>query len=256
MDQFSLDGQVAVVSGASRGIGRPIAHALAGAALVLVGRDGEALGLVAREVESRGRAALPIVAAIGVEHEVGTLVEQARARFPQLHILVNNAATSPFARLAHELSLDDWDRVMNVNLRGAFSITNCIGKHMISRGYGRIINVTSVLSEQGISRSIPYTPTKTALRSLTQCLAADWAPHGINVNALAPGFIETDMNASGCKNAAFYSAVLERVAQRRWGRPEDLGGAAVFLASPASRYVTGTTVVVDGGFSNSWAYRN
>jgi 2-deoxy-D-gluconate 3-dehydrogenase len=255
---FRLDGQAAVVSGASRGIGRSIALALAaaGAQVVLLGRERKSLDDVAREIESHGGAALPLVADINEADQAMHVAEQARAQFPQLHVLVNNAATSPFARLAQELSLADWDRVMNLNVRGTFALIKAIGTHMISRSYGRIINVTSVLSEQGISRSIPYSPSKAAMRSLTQCLAADWAPHGITVNALAPGFIETEMNANGRKDKAFYEAVKGRIAQGRWGQPDDLAGPAVFLASPAAGYVTGTTVVVDGGFSNTWAYRN
>lgn len=253
-----LDGQAAVVSGASRGIGRAIALALAaaGADVVVLGRERTTLDEVVREIEAGGGTAVSVVADIDQADQAVHVAEQAREHFPQLHVLVNNAATSPFARLAHELSVEDWDRVMDVNVRGTFALTKAIGTHMISRGYGRIINVTSVLSEQGISRSIPYSPSKAALRSLTQCLAADWAPHGITVNALAPGFIETEMNANGRKDEAFYEAVRGRIAQGRWGQPDDLAGPAVFLASPAARYVTGTTVVVDGGFSNTWAYRN
>lgn len=256
--EFRLDGQAAVVTGASRGIGRSIALALAGAGahVALLGRELAALEAVAKEAESLGVGTLPLVADLTDADQAVHVAEQVRARFSQVHVLVNNAAKSPFARLAHELSLSDWDSVMDVNLRGTFAFTRAVGTHMISRGYGRIINVTSVLSEQGISRSIPYSPSKAALRSLTQCLAADWAPHGITVNALAPGFVETEMNASGRKDAHFYEAVRGRIAQRRWGRPEDLAGPAVFLASAASEYVTGTTVVVDGGFSNTWAYRN
>jgi 2-dehydro-3-deoxy-D-gluconate 5-dehydrogenase len=258
MPNLGLDGQAALVTGASRGIGRAIALGLAeaGADLAVVGRDAATLAPLVSEIQARGRDALAVVADLSDVEGAGHVAEQARARFPQLHVLVNNAATSPFARLAQEVSLADWDAVMDVNLRGTFALTKAVGIHMISRGYGRIVNVTSVLSEQGISRSIPYTPSKAALRSLTQCLAADWAPHGITVNALAPGFIETEMNASGRKDVDFYEAVRNRIAQRRWGQPEDLAGAAVFLASPAAEYVTGTTVVVDGGFSNSWAYRN
>ena len=256
-DPFSLLGQVAIVTGASRGIGRAIALGLAdaGADLALVGRDKESLASVASEVKSRGRLAVPLIADLGDVDGARDVIEDARDHFAQVHILVNNAATSPFARLAQDITLEDWDRVFDVNLRGTFAITQSIGKHMISCGYGRIINVTSVLAEQGLSRSIPYSPSKAALRSLTQSIAADWAPYGICVNALAPGFIETDMNSDGRKDPGFYGAVQNRIAQGRWGRPEDLAGPAVFLASAAAQYVTGTTLVVDGGFSNTWAYR-
>lgn len=257
-ESFSLLGQVAVVTGASRGIGRAIALGLAaaGADLALVGRNHESLARVASEVEASGRKAVALVADLADLDAAKNVVKEARDHFRQVHILVNNAATSPFARLAQDISMEDWDAVVDLNMRGTFALTQSIGKHMISRGYGRIINVTSVLAEQGLSRSIPYSPTKAALRSLTQSLAADWAPHGIGVNALAPGFIETDLNSSGRKDRDFYAAVQDRITQRRWGQPEDLAGPAVFLASAAAQYITGTTLVVDGGFSNTWAYRN
>lgn len=257
MDDFSLQGQVALVSGASRGIGRAIALGLgrAGADLLLLGRNAEALKGTADEVETLGRKAVPLVADLGDDSSIERAVDAAWSHFPHIHVLVNNAATSPFARLAQDVSGEDWERVFSVNVRGTFTLTRAVGSHMISRGYGRVVNVTSVLADQGMSRSLPYSPSKAALRSLTQSLAADWAPHGICVNALAPGFIETEMNAKGRRDAEFYAAVTDRIAQRRWGTPEDLAGPAVFLASPAARYVTGATLAVDGGFSNTWAYR-
>lgn len=257
MDDFSLQGQVALVTGASRGIGRAIALALgrAGADLLLVGRGADTLGIVVDELEALGRKAVPLVADLADEPSVERAVDEAWSHFPHIHVLVNNAAMSPFARLAQDVSGQDWERIFAVNVRGTFTLTQAVGLHMISRGYGRVVNVTSVLADQGMSRSMPYSPSKAAVRSLTQSLAADWAPHGICVNALAPGFIETDMNANGRRDTEFYAAVTDRIAQRRWGTPEDLAGPAVFLATPAARYVTGATLTVDGGFSNTWAYR-
>lgn len=257
MDYFSLAGQVALVTGASRGIGRAIALGLgrAGADLLLMGRNMGSLKEVAAELESLGRKAVPVELDLGEDRSIRDAVNEAWSNFPQVHVLVNNAATSPFARLAQDISSEDWDRVFGVNVRGTFVLTKTVGSHMISRGYGRVVNVTSVLADEGMSRSLPYSPSKAALRSMTQSLAADWAPHGICVNALAPGFIETDMNANGRRDTDFYAAVTDRVAQRRWGAPEDLAGPAVFLASPAARYVTGATLTVDGGYSNTWAYR-
>ncbi len=249
IDKFRLDDKVSIVTGASRGIGLAIAEALAGAGskLVVVGRKIETLQPIAERIAAEsGAQVIPIQADIGKLDEIGRLVERTMDGFGKIDILVNNAginARSP----AVEYSEEDWDTVTNVNLKGTFFLTQACGKTMINQKQGKIINILSLTSAVGLPTVVAYTASKGGLLQLTKLLAVEWAPHNIQVNGIAPGFIRTELTAS-VRADSRNEWVLNRTPAYRWGEPEELAGLAVFLASDASNFVTGQMIFVDGGF--------
>jgi len=247
---FDLAGKVALVTGCRRGIGLAIAQALASAGTDIIGVSAqlEASGSeVERRVEATGRRFTAIQADFSdraaVEDLVGTIEENA----PPVDILVNNAGTiarSP----AVDHATGTWDRVLEVNLTAPFLLTRAVGRGMVERGSGKVIFTSSLLSFQGGILVPSYTASKSGIAGLVKALANEWAPHGVNVNAIAPGYIATDNTAPLRADPARSTAILERIPAGRWGTPADLAGAALFLASPASDYVCGTTITVDGGW--------
>lgn len=251
LDQFSLDGKVALVTGATRGLGQAMAVALAeaGADVALVGSSSRATE-TAELVEAAGRRALTLVcdlASASVE-ELGDLVAQTVTGLDGLDILVNNAGTirrSP--ALEHPES--DWDDVVQVNQKTVFFLAQAAARVMIEAGEGgRIINTASLLSHQGGINVASYTASKHAVAGLTRAMSNEWAPLGINVNAIVPGYFATDNTAALRADDDRSRAILERIPAGRWGEASDLAGAAVFLASRASAYVHGTLLAVDGGW--------
>ncbi len=244
---FDLTGRIAVVTGANTGIGQGIAIALAnaGADIVAVGRTPPAETEAA--VAAAGRAFLAIEADLATTAPIPGIVEETLARFGALDILVNNAG---LIRRADALAFAeaDWDAVMNVNLKSAFFLAQAAGRQMLNQGGGKIINIASMLSYQGGIRVASYTASKSGLAGLTRLLANEWAVKGINVNAIAPGYFETNNTAALRTDEDRSRDILARIPAGRWGRPSDLGGAAVFLASAASDYVHGTLLPVDGGW--------
>lgn len=247
---FDLTGRLAVVTGARRGIGLAIAEALAvaGADVIGVSAALEKSGSEAqRRVEATGRRftakRLDLAdrdAVLAFAHELGT-------EHPPVDILVNNAGTIERAPAAeHPISL--WDRVLQVNLSSQFILAQAVARGMIERGYGKIIFTASLLSFQGGINVPGYTASKSGIAGLTKALANEWAVHGVNVNAIAPGYIATDNNLALQKDPERSRQILERIPAGRWGRGDDIGGAAVFLASAASDYVSGTVLPVDGGW--------
>ena len=244
---FDLTGRIAVVTGANTGIGQGIAIALAnaGADIVAVGRTPPAETEAA--VAAAGRAFLAIEADLATTAPIPGIVEESLARFGALDILVNNAG---LIRRADALAFAeaDWDAVMNVNLKSAFFLAQAAGRQMLNQGGGKIINIASMLSYQGGIRVASYTASKSGLAGLTRLLANEWAVKGINVNAIAPGYFETNNTAALRTDEDRSRDILARIPAGRWGRPSDLGGAAVFLASAASDYVHGTLLPVDGGW--------
>jgi 2-dehydro-3-deoxy-D-gluconate 5-dehydrogenase len=244
---FSLDGQVAVVTGAARGIGRGIANALAeaGATIVAVSRHpAEALGA---EIRGLGKACHLVTADLEQPEEVETVIPHAIAAAGRVDVLVNNAGTIARGQ-ALDVSLDTWHRVLQVNLHAVFRLCQAAALEMLPRRRGKIINIASLMSFEGGILVSSYTASKGAVGQLTKALANEWAPQGINVNAIVPGYIATDLTRPLRDDAARNPAILARIPAGRWGRPEDLGGAAVFLASPASDYVHGHLLAVDGGW--------
>ena len=244
---FDLSGKVAVVTGANTGIGQAIALALAeaGADIAAVGRS-PADETVAK-ARALGRKAEMIAADLSSIEPLGRVVEEAIARLGGLDILVNNAGIIRRAD-AVDFTEADWDAVIDTNLKSVFFLAQAAGRHMIAQGKGKIINIASMLTFQGGIRVPSYTASKAGVGGLTKLLANEWAAKGVQVNAIAPGYIATNNTAALQADAVRNKAILERIPAARWGDPSDLGGAAVFLASAASDYVNGHILAVDGGW--------
>jgi len=246
-EMFSLHGLVAVVTGAGRGIGHGVATALARAGADIVAVSRHPAETLAAEVTRLGRACHLVAVDLENPAQVETVIPRAVAAASRVDILVNNAGT--IARgPALEVSLDAWHRVLQVNLHAVFRLCQAAARDMLSRKRGKIINIASLMSFEGGILVVPYTASKGAVGQLTKALANEWAPQGINVNAIVPGYIATDMTRPLHEDATRNPAILTRIPAGRWGRPADLGGAAVFLASAASDYVHGHLLAVDGGW--------
>jgi len=248
LDQFKLDGKIAIVTGTSRGLGQAIAVGLAeaGADVALVHRSAGA------ETEERilalGRRAITIRADLAESGAAAAIVAETVERLGGIDILFNNAGIIRRAAVT-DFTEQDWDEVMNVNLRSLFFLSQATAKVMIAQGRGgKIVNVASMLSFQGGIRVASYTASKSAVLGLTRLLANELAAHGINVNAIAPGYMETENTAPLRADKVRNQAILDRIPAGRWGAPEDLQGAAVFLASAAAQYLHGYAIAVDGGW--------
>ena len=244
---FDLTGKVAVVTGANTGIGQGIAIALAqaGADIALVGRT--PAEDTAQKVRDTGRKAARISADLSTIAPIQNVVDSAVTELGGLDILVNNAGIIRRGG-AIDFTEDDWDAVVDTNLKSVFFLCQAAARHMASNGGGKIINIASMLSFQGGIRVASYTASKSGVAGLTKLLANEWASKNINVNAIAPGYIATNNTAALQADETRNRQVLERIPAGRWGRPDDLGGAAVFLASSASDYVQGHILAVDGGW--------
>src|SRR3954462_10907029 len=244
---FDLAGRVAIVTGANTGIGQGIAVALAeaGADVVLVGRS--PAEETEQKVRAAGRRALQIRADLATIAPVGEIVDRTLAELGGLDILVNNAGIIRRAD-AVEFSEADWDALIDTNLKSVFFLCQAAGRHMIGQGRGKIVNIASMLSFQGGIRVPSYTASKSGVAGLTKLLANEWATKGVNVNAIAPGYIATSNTAALQADEVRNRQILERIPAGRWGQPSDLVGAAVFLASDASDYVQGHILAVDGGW--------
>jgi 2-deoxy-D-gluconate 3-dehydrogenase len=249
LDDFRLDGRVALVTGGNRGLGQGCAIALAeaGADVALLGRgDPAATG---ERIEALGRRVVALPADLATAGPAGleAAVSAARAELGGLDILVNNAGIIRRAD-AVEVTPADWDEVLTVDLDAAFHLARAAGRIMLEQGRGKIINVASMLSFQGGIRVPAYTAAKHGLVGLTKALANEWAGRGVNVNAVAPGYMATDNTTALREDPDRAAAILERIPAGRWGTPADLAGAVVFLASDAARYLHGTVIPVDGGW--------
>jgi len=244
---FDLSGRVALVTGANTGLGQAIAVALAeaGADIVVVGRSDPAD--TGERVRSVGRRFHAIGADLALPGQSEAVVAQAIAAFSRLDILVNNAGTIHRAD-AIDVTEEDWDTVVDTNLKAAFFLSQAAARHMLDHGGGKIINIASLLSFQGGIRVPAYTASKSGIAGLTHALAAEWAAHGINVNAIAPGYFATNNTAALRSDPVREPEILARIPAGRWGSPGDLAGAAVFLAGSASNYVHGVVLPVDGGW--------
>ena len=249
LDSFRLDGKTALVTGCKRGIGKAIALALAeaGADIVGVSATLEPGSEVEQEITSLGHTFKAYNCDFAERAALYQFVKQVDEDVPVIDILVNNAGTI-MRTPAAEHTDEEWDRVLEVNLSAQFVLSREIAKGMLERGKGKIIFTASLLSFQGGVTVPGYTASKHGVAGLTKALANEWASKGIQVNAIAPGYIETDNTEALQKDPTRYRAILERIPAGRWGTPEDFAGPAVFLASDAASYVSGETLVVDGGW--------
>ncbi|MGC8551092.1 MAG: SDR family NAD(P)-dependent oxidoreductase [Acidobacteriaceae bacterium] len=247
---FDLTGQVALVTGTSRGLGQYFARALAraGASLILTSRKKETLAEFAGEIAAMGRRAHCVDLDVRDETSIRQMAAEAEQAFGKIDILVNNAGCN-VRKPALEVTWEDWNTVLDTNLRGSFFVAQAVARGMMQRGYGRIINIGSVTSVAGYAGLGPYGASRGGIKQLTMSLADDWGRFGVTVNCLAPGWFKTAQNQVMYEDREWVAYLEDRIPLKRPGRPGDLDGAVVFLASEASRYVTGQTLLVDGGIS-------
>jgi NAD(P)-dependent dehydrogenase (short-subunit alcohol dehydrogenase family) len=248
---FSLAGRTALVTGAARGLGHSIALALAnaGADVALGLRDKASGDALVSEIEKLGRRALPLQMDVQRVDEIADATEKAIAHFGKLDILINNVGVGPENPI-EEVREDDFDYTLAVNLKGTFFTSQIVGRHMIGRREGRIINMGSQAGFVALPGEAVYCMTKAAIAHLTKCMAVEWGKHNITVNAVAPTFIATPGTEPALSNPAFRDEVIERIAAlHRIGKPVEVAGAVVFLASPAASLITGHTILIDGGWT-------
>jgi gluconate 5-dehydrogenase len=247
---FDLTGRTAVVTGASRGLGQIFGRALAraGADLIVTSRTLDSLAEFCREIEAMGRRCTPLELDVRSESSIKQMTAAALAAADHVDILVNNAGCN-IRKPALEVTWDDWNTILDTNLRGAFFVAQGFARHMVARRYGRIINIGSVTSVCGYAGLGPYGASRGGVKQLTMSLADDWGPHGVTVNCLAPGWFKTNQNRALYEHPGWVEYLTDRIPLKRPGQPSDLEGAVVFLASDASEYVTGQTLLVDGGIS-------
>ncbi len=247
---FDLSGKVALVTGTSRGLGQYFARALAraGADIAITSRDAKTLSGFAGELQALGRKTFSAELDVRDYSSIQQGIAEIEAHFGKIDILVNNAGCN-IRKPALDVTWDDWNTILDTNLRGSFFVAQAVARGMIGRGYGRIINIGSVTSVAGYAGLGPYGASRGGIRQLTMSLADDWGSSGITVNCLAPGWFKTQQNRALYENNAWVEYICDRIPVKRPGLPDDLDGAIVFLASESSRYITGQTLLVDGGIS-------
>lgn len=245
---FDLTGRTALITGSARGLGRAFAEGLAeaGARVVINGTTAAGVDKTVAELTAKGHAALAAAFNVTDEAAVVSTFERFDREGVAVDVLINNAGIQLRKPLV-ELSLPEWQKVIDTNLTSAFLVAREAGKRMIPRKRGKIINIGSLMSHSARATVGPYTAAKGGIKLLTQTMVAEWAQHGIQANAIGPGYMLTDMNQALVSDQNFNAWVVGRVPQKRWGRPEELVGAAVFLSSPASDYINGQIIYVDGG---------
>jgi NAD(P)-dependent dehydrogenase (short-subunit alcohol dehydrogenase family) len=247
---FDLSGRVALVTGTSRGLGQYMARALAraGADLVLTSRDIDRLSLFETEIKALGRRTLCVELDVRSQQSIEKMAVAAEAAFGHLDILVNNAGCN-VRKPALDVTWDDWNLILETNLRGSFFVAQAVARGMIARRYGRIINIGSVTTVAGYAGLAPYGASRGGIKQLTMSLADDWGKFGVTVNCLAPGWFRTEQNKVLYENREWVEYLCDRIPLKRPGQPQDLDAAVVFLAAESSRYITGQTLLVDGGIS-------
>ncbi len=249
-NRFDLTGHVAIVTGASRGLGQYFARALAtaGADLVITSRSVESLTVFQSEIESLGRRAVALPLDVREEESIASMVAAAHEAYGKLDILVNNAGCN-VREPALEVTWDNWNTIVNTNLRGQFFVSQHVARHMVERNYGRIVNIGSITTEFGNAGMAPYCASRGGVKQMTKSLADDWGRYGITVNCLSPGWFRTAQNNALYENEKWVESIVDRTPLGRAGLPHDMDGTVVFLASEASEYITGQTILVDGGFT-------
>jgi gluconate 5-dehydrogenase len=247
---FDLSGRRALVTGSSRGLGLAMARALAnaGAAVVLNGRDSVALGAAAQDLVASGATVNAVAFDVTSRDSTNDAVSHIEDEIGPIDILVNNAGMQ-FRSSLEAFPPEKFDQVITTNLTSVFNVSQPVARHMIARGRGKIINTCSLMSGFARASIAPYAASKAAVANLTRGMAVDWAPHGLNVNGIAPGYFATELNQSLAEDPKFNSWLEVRTPMGRWGKPEELGGAVVFLASDAATFVNGHILYVDGAFT-------
>ncbi len=247
---FDLTGRVAIVTGTSRGLGQYMARALAraGADLVITSRTRESLADFKAEIEALGRKAYCVPLDVRDYDSIQNMAEEAFSHYGKIDILVNNAGCN-IRKPALDVQWEDWNTILETNLRGTFFVSQAIARKMIPAKYGRIINIGSVTCVAGYAGLAPYGASRGGVKQMTMSLADDWGEHGVTVNCLAPGWFKTKQNEVMYRNEEWVEYLSERIPLGRPGQPNDLDGAVVFLASSASEYITGQTLLVDGGIT-------
>jgi NAD(P)-dependent dehydrogenase (short-subunit alcohol dehydrogenase family) len=248
--RFDLDGQVVLVTGASRGIGRELAAAMAyaGGRVVATARSGDDLRSLVEEIQSNGGEASSMPLDVRDKVAIDAAMDDVVSTFGRLDVLVNNAGVGT-NHDAVDVTEDEWDDLMAVNLRGLFFACRAAGRHMIERRYGRIVNMSSQAGRVGIRRHAAYSASKGGVEQVTRVLALEWAPHGVTVNAVAPTYIRTPGTAERLDDPATHADIVARIPAGRVGTTMDVAGAVIFLASPAASLVTGAVLAVDGGWT-------
>jgi NAD(P)-dependent dehydrogenase (short-subunit alcohol dehydrogenase family) len=246
-----LADKVVIVTGGGRGLGRSIADGFAkqGATVILVGRNLEQLNIAASEIVEAGGKAVAFVADIADEDSVSTLSKSVHETYGRIDVLVNNAGINPWYKSAEKTTLQEWRQILDVNLTGVFLTCKHVGQFMLDAGQGSIINITSVAGRVGLAKTTAYCAAKGGVEMLTRQLALEWAPKGIRVNAVAPGYFATDLTEGLRTHPVLGRRVLDRTPMGRFGEPQEIVGASLFLASSAATYVTGHSMAVDGGWT-------
>ncbi len=253
MDLFNLKHKVAVVTGGSRGIGRSIALALseAGAGVVVAARNEDLLNDVVKEIHQKSGDAFAVQCDLNRDEDISNLIARTVDRYGKIDILVNNAGISPFVEKSEHVTKEAWESVIRINLTAPFLLCREAGKNMLKNKWGRIINVASIGGLVGLPRQIAYSTTKGGLIQMTKVLAVEWIRQNITVNAIAPGYIATDLTEGMRASKKITENLLRRTPIRRFGEADEVVGAALFLASESASYTTGTVIVVDGGWMAS-----
>ncbi len=247
---FDLTGRVAIVTGTSRGLGQYFGRALAkaGADLVITSRHLDSLLPFQKEIEELGRRAVPVELDVRSAESIERMAALAKEAYGKIDILVNNAGMN-IRKPALDITWDDWNAILDTNLRGSFFVAQAVARRMIARNYGRIINIGSVTSVAGYAGLAPYTASRGGIRQLTMSLADDWGKFGVTVNCLAPGWFRTEQNKVMYEDKEWVEYLSDRIPMKRPGQPDDLDSAVVFLAAESSRYITGQLLLIDGGIS-------
>lgn len=246
-----LTGKVAIVTGGSRGIGAAIALGLAeaGADVIASSRSQESVQKITERIRKLGRKSTAICLDVAKRESIENLVAEVIKNYGKIDILVNNAGINPIYKRAEKITEEEWDEIINVNLKGVFLCCQAVGRVMIRQKSGKIINIASINGLTGAGRAVPYCSAKGAIVLLTKSLALDWVQYNIHVNAIGPGLIETEFTSGIQKNRFLYEKMLSDIPQSRFGKPEEIVGVAILLGSDLSNYITGQTIFVDGGYT-------